>query len=109
MRVLTLSLAFVILDEAQNTTPEQMMMFLTRLGEDARMVITGDITQIDLPRSKASGLLEVGRILRDIPGIAFHQFSGADVVRHPLVLKMIEAYERYRNPMGDAPPTNSTS
>lgn len=109
MRGRTLSRAFVILDEAQNTTPEQMMMFLTRLGEDARMVITGDITQIDLPRSKASGLLEVGRILRDIPGIAFHQFSGADVVRHPLVLKMIEAYERYRNPMGDAPPTNSTT
>ncbi len=99
MRGRTLSHAFIILDEAQNTTPEQMMMFLTRLGEDSRMVITGDITQIDLPRAKPSGLIEVGRILRDIPGIEFHQFSGADVVRHPLVLKIIEAYERYKNPI----------
>jgi len=67
--------------EAQNTTPEQMMMFLTRLGEESRMVITGDITQIDLPRSKQSGLLEVSRILANIPGIDFHYFSGADIVR----------------------------
>lgn len=100
MRGRTLSRAFIVLDEAQNTTPEQMMMFLTRLGEDSRMVVTGDITQIDLPRSKQSGLLEVNRILNDIPGIEFHQFSGSDVVRHPLVLKIIEAYERYKNPMG---------
>ena len=100
MRGRTLSRSFIILDEAQNTTPEQMMMFLTRLGEDSRMVVTGDITQIDLPRAKQSGLLEVQRILRDIPGIEFHQFSGADVVRHPLVLKIIEAYERYQNPIG---------
>jgi len=100
MRGRTLSRAFIILDEAQNTTPEQMMMFLTRLGEDSRMVITGDITQVDLPRSKQSGLIEVGRILRDIPGIDFHHFSGADVVRHPLVLKIIEAYEHYKNPIG---------
>jgi phosphate starvation-inducible PhoH-like protein len=78
-----------------------MMMFLTRLGEDSRMVVTGDVTQIDLPRSKQSGLLEVNRILTDIPGIEFHQFSGGDVVRHPLVLKIIEAYERYKNPMGE--------
>ena len=99
MRGRTLSNAFIILDEAQNTTPEQMMMFLTRLGEDSRMVVTGDITQIDLPRAKQSGLLEVQRILRDVPGIEFHQFSGADVVRHPLVLKIIEAYERYKNPI----------
>jgi Phosphate starvation-inducible protein PhoH, predicted ATPase len=99
MRGRTLSRSFIILDEAQNTTPEQMMMFLTRLGEDSRMVVTGDITQIDLPRAKQSGLLEVQRILRDIPGIEFHQFSGADVVRHPLVLKIIEAYERYQNPI----------
>jgi phosphate starvation-inducible PhoH-like protein len=101
MRGRTLSRAFIVLDEAQNTTPEQMMMFLTRLGEDSRMVVTGDITQIDLPRSKQSGLLEVSRILKDIPGIEFHQFNGADVVRHPLVLKIIEAYERYKNPMGE--------
>ena len=100
MRGRTLSHAFIVLDEAQNTTPEQMMMFLTRLGEDSRIVVTGDVTQIDLPRSKQSGLLEVQHILTDIPGIEFHQFSGADVVRHPLVLRIIEAYERYKNPMG---------
>jgi phosphate starvation-inducible protein PhoH and related proteins len=104
MRGRTLSRAYIVLDEAQNTSPEQMMMFLTRLGEDSRMVITGDITQIDLPRAKVSGLVEVGRILRDIPGIAFHHLSGADVVRHPLVLRMIEAYERYQNPMAESPP-----
>ena len=100
MRGRTLSNAFIVLDEAQNTTPEQMMMFLTRLGEESRMVVTGDITQIDLPRSKQSGLLEVRRILQNIPGIDFHTFSGSDVVRHPLVLKIIEAYEAYRNPIG---------
>ncbi|HWA08726.1 MAG TPA: PhoH family protein [Opitutaceae bacterium] len=101
MRGRTLSNAFIVLDEAQNTTPEQMMMFLTRLGEESRMVVTGDVTQIDLPRSKSSGLLEVGRILGSVPGIDFHYFSGADVVRHPLVLKIIEAYERYKNPMSE--------
>lgn len=100
MRGRTLSNAFIVLDEAQNTTPEQMMMFLTRLGEESRMVVTGDITQIDLPRSKQSGLLEVRRILQNIPGIDFHTFSGSDVVRHPLVLKIIQAYEAYRNPIG---------
>jgi phosphate starvation-inducible PhoH-like protein len=101
MRGRTLSHAFIVLDEAQNTTPEQMMMFLTRLGEDSRMVVTGDITQIDLPRAKQSGLLEVRRILADIPGIDFHTFSAADVVRHPLVAQIIEAYERDRNPIGN--------
>jgi phosphate starvation-inducible PhoH-like protein len=100
MRGRTLSQSFIILDEAQNTTPEQMMMFLTRLGEDSRMVVTGDITQVDLPRSKQSGLIEVSRILRDIPGIEFHHFNGSDVVRHPLVMKIIDAYERYKNPIG---------
>ena len=99
MRGRTLSRAFIILDEAQNTTPEQMMMFLTRLGEDSRMVVTGDITQIDLPRAKQSGLLEVRHILADIPGVDFHTFSAADVVRHPLVQKIIEAYDTYRNPI----------
>ena len=99
MRGRTLSHAFIVLDEAQNTTPEQMMMFLTRLGEESRMVVTGDITQIDLPRSKQSGLLEVRHILSDVPGIDFHTFSGADVVRHPLVQKIIEAYDDYRNPI----------
>ncbi len=99
MRGRTLPHSFIILDEAQNTTPEQMMMFLTRLGEDSRMVVTGDITQIDLPRARQSGLIEVERILHDIPDIAFHPFSGADVVRHPLVHQIIDAYERYKNPI----------
>ncbi len=99
MRGRTLSHAFIVLDEAQNTTPEQMMMFLTRLGEESRMVVTGDVTQIDLPRSKQSGLLEVRHILADVAGIDFHTFSGADVVRHPLVAKIIAAYEAYRNPI----------
>ena len=102
MRGRTLSNAFVILDEAQNTTPEQMMMFLTRLGEGARMVITGDVTQIDLPRSKHSGLLEAREVLGEVPGIDFHTFSGADVVRHPLVQRVIEAYDQYRNPIDGA-------
>ncbi|MBI5691583.1 MAG: PhoH family protein [Verrucomicrobia bacterium] len=106
MRGRTLSRAFIILDEAQNTTPEQMMMFLTRLGEESRMVVTGDITQIDLPRSKQSGLLEVRHILADIPGIDFHTMSGADVVRHPLVARIIEAYDTYRNPIA---PRNGSS
>jgi phosphate starvation-inducible PhoH-like protein len=99
MRGRTLSGAFVILDEAQNTTPEQMMMFLTRLGDDARMVVTGDITQIDLPRPKQSGLLQVTHILHGIPGIEFHYLTGADVVRHPLVQRIIEAYDRFRHPI----------
>jgi phosphate starvation-inducible PhoH-like protein len=96
MRGRTLSGAYVILDEAQNTTPEQMMMFLTRLGDDSRMIVTGDITQIDLPRSKPSGLVQAPRILKDIPGIEFHYFTASDVVRHPLVQRIIDAYERAR-------------
>lgn len=99
MRGRTLSNAFIILDEAQNTTPEQMMMFLTRLGEESRMVVTGDVTQVDLPRSKQSGLIEVRRILGHVDGIDFHTFTGADVVRHPLVQKIIEAYDNYLNPI----------
>ena len=102
MRGRTLANSFIVLDEAQNTTPEQMMMFLTRLGDDSHMVVTGDVTQIDLPRSKQSGLVEVSRILASVPGIDFHYFSGADVVRHPLVLKIIEAYERYKNPVAES-------
>jgi phosphate starvation-inducible PhoH-like protein len=82
-----------------------MMMFLTRLGDESRMVITGDVTQIDLPRSKQSGLLEVSRILANVPGIDFHYFSGVDVVRHPLVLRIIEAYEQYKNPMSATQPS----
>jgi phosphate starvation-inducible PhoH-like protein len=107
MRGRTLSRAFIILDEAQNTTHEQMMMFLTRLGENSRMVVTGDITQVDLPRAKTSGLIEVRHILGDIPGIDFHTFSGADVVRHPLVARIIEAYESYQR--GDQPLPAATS
>jgi phosphate starvation-inducible PhoH-like protein len=99
MRGRTLSDAFIILDEAQNTTPEQMMMFLTRLGDDSQMVVTGDVTQIDLPRSKQSGLLQVRHILSGINGIDFHIFTGADIVRHPLVQKIVEAYEHYRHPI----------
>jgi len=93
MRGRTLAGSYIILDEAQNTTPEQMMMFLTRLGDDSRMVVTGDITQIDLPRAKASGLVQAPRILANIPGIEFHHFTASDVVRHPLVQKIIDAYE----------------
>jgi len=93
MRGRTLANAYIILDEAQNTSHEQMMMFLTRLGDDSRMIVTGDITQIDLPRNKQSGLVQAPRILRNIPGIEFHHFTASDVVRHPLVQKIIDAYE----------------
>ncbi len=94
MRGRTLNEAFIILDEAQNTTSDQMKMFLTRLGYGSRAVITGDITQIDLPDPKRSGLVEAVEILRDVEGIAFVFFTKKDVVRHPLVQKIIEAYER---------------
>jgi len=96
MRGRTLANCFAILDEAQNTTPEQMMMFLTRLGDESRMVITGDITQVDLPRARQSGLIQARRVLAGIPGIEFHHFTGADVVRHPLVQRIIAAYEKTR-------------
>jgi len=92
MRGRTLANAFVVLDEAQNTTHEQMMMFLTRLGDGSRMVVTGDITQIDLPRSKQSGLREATRVLNNIPQIKLFHFEGQDVVRHPLVQEIINAY-----------------
>ena len=95
MRGRTLSNAFVILDEAQNSTPEQMMMFLTRLGDGSRMVITGDKTQIDLPRHKYSGLKEAEKVLVNIPDVAFHYFEGKDVVRNPIVQQIIDAYARY--------------
>lgn len=96
MRGRTLSNSFIVLDEAQNTTTEQMMMFLTRLGEDSRMVITGDITQVDLPRSRRSGLKEAMEILSHIPEIQMFFFDSSDVVRHPVVQKIIEAYEKKR-------------
>ena len=93
MRGRTLNDAFVILDEAQNTTPEQMKMFLTRLGFESKAVITGDVTQIDLPDNRRSGLNEAIGILSDIPGIAFRYFTEVDVVRHPLVQQIIKAYD----------------
>lgn len=93
MRGRTLDDSFVILDEAQNTTAEQMKMFLTRLGYGSKMVVTGDVTQIDLPRGRPSGLVQATQILRDIPGLGFHFFTGSDVVRHQLVQRIITAYE----------------
>jgi len=95
MRGRTLNDSFVILDEAQNTTSEQMKMYLTRLGFNSKTVITGDITQIDLPAGKTSGLIEAERILSDIEGIKFIYFSEKDVVRHKLVQEIVKAYERY--------------
>lgn len=95
MRGRTLSNSYIILDEAQNTTHEQMMMCLTRLGDRSRMIITGDITQVDLPKSKTSGLKEAIQALADIEGIKIFYFENKDVVRHPLVQKIIEAYEQF--------------
>jgi phosphate starvation-inducible PhoH-like protein len=96
----TLNDSFIILDEAQNTSPEQMQMFLTRLGFGSRVVVTGDITQIDLPREQASGLIQVQSILGDIDGIAFVPFSHRDVVRHKLVQRIVEAYKRHAEETG---------
>jgi phosphate starvation-inducible PhoH-like protein len=95
MRGRTLNNSFIILDEAQNTTPEQMKMFLTRIGFGSRAVVTGDMTQIDLPRGQASGLIEARRVLRGIRGLAFTEFDSSDVVRHPLVARIVDAYERF--------------
>lgn len=95
MRGRTLDNSFIILDEAQNTTPEQMKMFLTRMGFDSKVVVTGDITQIDLPKDKRSGLIECRKILKDVEEIQFCQLREVDVVRHQLVKKVISAYERY--------------
>ncbi len=94
MRGRTLNHAFVILDEAQNTTREQMKMFLTRIGFGAKAVVTGDVSQIDLPKGMTSGLVEAEGILAGVPGIAMTRFTAADVVRHPLVARIVEAYER---------------
>ena len=83
----------MILDEAQNATPEQMKMFLTRIGFGTKAVVTGDLTQVDLPRGARSGLADASEVLRDVTGIAVTQFGAADVVRHPLVARIVEAYE----------------
>ena len=94
MRGRTLSDAVIVLDEAQNTTPHQIKMFLTRLGMNAKMIITGDVTQIDLPRSTASGLVQALRVLKDVPGIGRVEFGKKDIIRHALVQRIVEAYER---------------
>ena len=98
MRGRTLNDAFIILDEAQNTTPEQMKMFLTRMGFNSRVVVTGDVTQTDLPQNVTSGLKVGQRILQDIEGISFITFSEADVVRHPLVARIVKAYDSIQKP-----------
>jgi phosphate starvation-inducible PhoH-like protein len=95
MRGRTLNHSFIILDEAQNTTPEQMKMFLTRIGFGAKAVVNGDVTQIDLPRGRKSGLIEARRILGGVRGIAFTEFGAQDVVRHPLVARIIDAYDKH--------------
>jgi len=93
MRGRTLSRCFALLDEAQNATSSQMMMFLTRLGEGSKMVVTGDLTQIDLPSKKESGLLQAKKVLSNVKGLCFHEFDHNDVVRHPLVSRIISAYQ----------------
>jgi phosphate starvation-inducible PhoH-like protein len=95
MRGRTLNHAFVILDEAQNTTPEQMKMFLTRIGFGSRAVVTGDVTQVDLPRGQSSGLVDARNVLSDVRGIAFTVFQSEDVVRHPLVQAIVDAYDHH--------------
>src|SRR5213075_3106593 len=98
----TLNDSFIILDEAQNTSPEQMQMFLTRLGFGSKVVVTGDVTQIDLPREQASGLIQVQHILSEIDGIAFVHFTHQDVVRHKLVQRIVEAYKQHSEETGSA-------
>ena len=109
MRGRTLNDSFVILDEAQNTTPEQMKMFLTRLGFGSKMVVTGDITQVDLPREQKSGLIVVGDVLDAVEGVEFVRFGGQDVVRHKLVQRIVEAYDAHtqRDSAAVEPPSRS--
>jgi phosphate starvation-inducible protein PhoH and related proteins len=102
MRGRTLNDSFIILDEAQNTSPEQMQMFLTRLGFGSKVVVTGDVTQVDLPRDQASGLIQVREILGSIDGIAFVEFTHQDVVRHKLVQRIVEAYKHHAEETGTA-------
>ena len=107
MRGRTLNNSFIILDESQNTTQEQMKMFLTRIGFGSTAVITGDITQVDLPRGTKSGLAHVIEVLKDVNGISFTHFKPKDVVRHPLVQRIVEAYERFENRVADETPKDS--
>ena len=95
MRGRTLDNAFIILDEAQNATKEQMKMFLTRMGFGSKVIVTGDITQIDLPRGRRSGLIDAMNVLKDVEGITFAMLTDSDVVRHPLVRRIVNAYDRY--------------
>jgi phosphate starvation-inducible PhoH-like protein len=104
MRGRTLNDSFIILDEAQNTSPEQMQMFLTRLGFGSRVVVTGDITQIDLPREQRSGLVHVIKVLEGVPDISFIRFSDADVVRHKLVQRIVNAYKNHADATGQGRP-----
>jgi phosphate starvation-inducible PhoH-like protein len=104
MRGRTLDDSFIILDEAQNCTPEQMKMFLTRLGFGSKAVVTGDITQVDLPRGKASGLVKIQKILKGVEGISFCFLDEADVVRHPLVQRIIQAYEAHDHKVSKSQP-----
>jgi phosphate starvation-inducible PhoH-like protein len=103
MRGRTLNNAFVILDEAQNTTPEQMKMFLTRIGFGAKAVVTGDVSQIDLPKGQLSGLIDAERVLKRVKGISVTRFTTADVVRHPLVARIVDAYDAQRTATTGAP------
>ena len=100
MRGRTLNDSFIILDEAQNTSPEQMQMFLTRLGFGSKIVVTGDVTQVDLPREQASGLIHVRDILGRMDGVAFIEFTHQDVVRHKLVQRIVEAYKLHAEETG---------
>ena len=102
MRGRTLDDSFIILDEAQNTTPEQMKMFLTRMGVGSKVVVTGDVTQIDLPGSTRSGLVDALKVLKDVNGIAQCYFTDKDVVRHRLVQEIVKAYERAAHPTAEA-------
>jgi phosphate starvation-inducible protein PhoH and related proteins len=105
MRGRTLNHAFVILDEAQNTTPEQMKMFLTRIGFGAKAVVTGDVSQVDLPRTQLSGLIDAERVLKRVEGIAITRLTSADVVRHPLVARIVDAYDKPQKPLAGADST----
>ena len=101
MRGRSLNESFIILDEAQNTTPEQMKMFLTRIGFGSHAVVTGDVTQTDLPAGRQSGLLHVLQFLRGVQGVAFSFFDAGDVVRHPLVQRIVQAYEAHAERTGE--------
>jgi phosphate starvation-inducible PhoH-like protein len=102
MRGRTLNNAFAILDEAQNTTPNQLKMFLTRMGASAKFIVTGDITQIDLPKNQVSGLMHARKILKNIPGIDFVYLDNSDIIRHKLVSRIVDAYEGEKKPEGEA-------